>query len=593
MGYYMKKITILLLLISSLFADDFLVKSFQKVENDLSARKYVEYDINGDACALIKVKTDIEKVLQFDSNMGIPVAPVKKEPGEYWVYVAEGERALKCMAESFIPKTISLESAGKITSLNVYELFISSKQKNIQSLPVTFLTEPEETEKWIDGKLLGTGINYNIALGKHELTVKKAGYKDYIQDIEIDAQHVIFKDIVLQDIELMLVTVNTTPGNASLFLNDVQIGNTSWQEFLAPGTYQLMLSKSGYSTLKKKILVKEGVNNTFQFDLQRYTGRVKIDIFPPEAQLMVDNVLRDSNSPITLNPGTHKVRVSCPGYDDISENIMIDQGQDMEKSYRLERKVGSLQFSVQPVNAKVTMKNTKGEIFAAWEGANYLKNIPIGTYDITIECEGYESATQRVMIAQDKKSPLRVTLIDPNAEDEEEAFVPFVAPTLPQQQAEQQRQITEEQQSDRESDTEIIYNPREDKLRAFIVGAEFGPVTLGGKLAYRMSERSTLGTYALLRPFGAAVMLSYERHSSPKNKLRFNYGLGFHGGYAFIEVPGATPINKEALGIDAIIGIKYALGNFNVGLQYQPGYDFIGGWVGNLYDVNLIMESEL
>ena len=231
-------------LFTFLHADEFIVKSFSELENDLSARKYVEYDINGDACALIKVRTDIEKALQFDSNMGLPVSPKLNQKGEYWVYVAEGERALKFMADGFIPKNYPLEGAGKIVGLSVYELQISSKSKNIESFPVTFITKPNNAEIWIDGKLLGTDMNYQITLGKHELTVKKAGYKDYSLEIEIDADHVLFQDIILEEIELMLVTVKTTPGKADLFLNDVQSGRTTWQNFLAPGTYQLMLSKA-------------------------------------------------------------------------------------------------------------------------------------------------------------------------------------------------------------------------------------------------------------------------------------------------------------------------------------------------------------
>ena len=162
-------------LFTFLHADEFIVKSFSELENDLSARKYVEYDINGDACALIKVRTDIIKTIQFDSNMGIPVAPEQRDTGEYWVYVNEGERALKLMAEGFIPKTVALEGEGKISSLKVYELQISSKELNIEKLPVTILTEPQDAEKWIDGERLGNGDNYIISVGKHELSVKKDG----------------------------------------------------------------------------------------------------------------------------------------------------------------------------------------------------------------------------------------------------------------------------------------------------------------------------------------------------------------------------------------------------------------------------------
>jgi hypothetical protein len=37
------------------------------------------------------------------------------------------------MADGFIPKTISLESTGKITELTVYELRFSSKELNVEN----------------------------------------------------------------------------------------------------------------------------------------------------------------------------------------------------------------------------------------------------------------------------------------------------------------------------------------------------------------------------------------------------------------------------------------------------------------------------
>ena len=73
-----RSILILLLMISFIFADEFIVESFNFIENDLFARKYAKYDVNNRPCALVKVKMDIEKAIQFDSNVEM------KTPGEYY-----------------------------------------------------------------------------------------------------------------------------------------------------------------------------------------------------------------------------------------------------------------------------------------------------------------------------------------------------------------------------------------------------------------------------------------------------------------------------------------------------------------------------
>ncbi|MGM0498422.1 MAG: hypothetical protein ACQESJ_10925 [Bacteroidota bacterium] len=46
----------MLLLAFEVVADEFEVKSFEKDENDLAARRYERVDINGEPCALVKIK---------------------------------------------------------------------------------------------------------------------------------------------------------------------------------------------------------------------------------------------------------------------------------------------------------------------------------------------------------------------------------------------------------------------------------------------------------------------------------------------------------------------------------------------------------
>ncbi len=67
-------------------AQQFSVKSFRTIPNDLTAFHTPVYDLNHDACALIKVVGDARFV--FDSPLGI----VKRtdEVGEVWIYLPQG-----------------------------------------------------------------------------------------------------------------------------------------------------------------------------------------------------------------------------------------------------------------------------------------------------------------------------------------------------------------------------------------------------------------------------------------------------------------------------------------------------------------------
>ena len=77
---------LLLLLSLQLQAQQFSVSRFRVIPNDLTAFHAPVYDLNHDACALIKVVCSADFV--FDSPLGI----VKRtdEVGEVWLYLPQG-----------------------------------------------------------------------------------------------------------------------------------------------------------------------------------------------------------------------------------------------------------------------------------------------------------------------------------------------------------------------------------------------------------------------------------------------------------------------------------------------------------------------
>ena len=71
-------------------AQAFRVSSFGLLETDLTARVHPEKDLNGDACALIKVVMD--KHFEFSGPLGI-VKRIEKT-AEIWLYVPAGTERL-------------------------------------------------------------------------------------------------------------------------------------------------------------------------------------------------------------------------------------------------------------------------------------------------------------------------------------------------------------------------------------------------------------------------------------------------------------------------------------------------------------------
>ena len=86
-------LSILLLLSGWVEAQQLSVKSFRKLENDLSARgSEGRTDQNGDRCAIIKIVTT-ESGFDFDPDALGSMGSIQKK-GEIWLYVPYGARRL-------------------------------------------------------------------------------------------------------------------------------------------------------------------------------------------------------------------------------------------------------------------------------------------------------------------------------------------------------------------------------------------------------------------------------------------------------------------------------------------------------------------
>lgn len=142
------KYFLLLISISSIsFAQEMSVKSFEKLERDMSGRTSNVKDINGDLCALLKVVTT-EKGFEFG---GCNIEKTEQKTSEIWVFVSPGVRFITIRHEKFglirnykFPETISpgnvyqmtLLTKDKITPIDSTHIsnIIDSKMENMMQL---------------------------------------------------------------------------------------------------------------------------------------------------------------------------------------------------------------------------------------------------------------------------------------------------------------------------------------------------------------------------------------------------------------------------------------------------------------------------
>jgi LysM repeat protein len=386
-----------------LIANEFEVKSFEKIDNDLSARRFERRDVNNNSCAIIKIITDIPKPFAFDANLGIEGSIEYKENNEIWLYVSEGERQITIAKDEFVTLYYSIPEPAEVRS--VYRLVLKAKDNKVF---VVILSDPSDAEKYIDGKSVGTGISFKVEKGQRLLEVRKAEFKTYSQIIIVNEKRKLFQNIELVGIEPVTVTIKSSPSGASIIINDVDEGRTDKQLLKFPGEYSLSILKNNYETISQSIHVSESEGNTWKFNLVKSTGTLTLSTTPSDAEIVVNGERKTTKS-LELSPGRYLVQIEREGWETETRTFTIKKGQLQTHSFTLTQKTGNLQVVVEPMEVKVTLKQGDREI-DSWTGTEYKKGIPVGDYTIQFSLSGYDEQSRLITVSDGITNTLDIKL---------------------------------------------------------------------------------------------------------------------------------------------------------------------------------------
>lgn len=99
---------LLILSINSLMAQGLIAKNFNLVPNDLSASVSPRLDLNGKACALVKVVMQ-EELSSVEGNV---IGDIVRKGWENWLYITAGTKEVRLIPRSSLPKTIRFSDYG-------------------------------------------------------------------------------------------------------------------------------------------------------------------------------------------------------------------------------------------------------------------------------------------------------------------------------------------------------------------------------------------------------------------------------------------------------------------------------------------------
>jgi hypothetical protein len=236
----------------------------------------------------------------------------------------------------------SIEVKPGATS-NVYATLVP----NAQYGSISATSVPIGASLYVDSIYQGytNQIVGNLAVGTHTVTMKKSGYKDFSQTATVYNAQTTSVSVTLSPVSSPTtgdLDVSSTPTGASVYLNGDYQGETRssgplYITSLVPGTYTVILKKSGYQDYTTTTKIVAGTTAQVAAVLQPAsakptTASAEIYSQPSGADIYINNAYKGvtplslENVPIDATK-TYTIEIRMQGYKSYTDSGSISPGQ--------------------------------------------------------------------------------------------------------------------------------------------------------------------------------------------------------------------------------------------------------------------------
>ena len=181
----MKKLYLIILsvfaFLNTAMAQELMVKSFVLAPTDITAQTEGRKDLNGDACALVKISF-VGDVADVEGNV---IKPLVRRNNETWAFMTQESRQMKVVTKDYLPLMVTFGDYGieKLQSNRTYVLTLtkpsgSSETQQMQTLTIRY--SPITASVLVDNKFIkgSNGVaKTSLPIGPHSFVVACDGYE--------------------------------------------------------------------------------------------------------------------------------------------------------------------------------------------------------------------------------------------------------------------------------------------------------------------------------------------------------------------------------------------------------------------------------
>lgn len=345
---------------------DFIIKHFKEDALDISAREHEVMDINDEPCALLKIRTGL-KGLHFEGNRGIEKKADKQ--GEVWVWVPAGTRILKISKPGFPLKEYTIPVPLKIST--VYTMRLSAKgdghvrdiDAELFSLNFKFDRENVYVAKGTSAPMKTSGkvAVFQVPEGMYEFTVSKEGFQKQVISVPLRKDTTINISLTAGKNTSRLrlpgiVTINSEPKGADVYLNDQLVGKTPYTGQLIAGPYSLKLSKKMHHDYNANFVLEEGASKELPvIEMKPGFAFLSVNTSPENAKIFLDGKIIGASplEKLKIESGKHTIRTELDDYHGSQKEIDIADGQHIPVDLNLKKAYGTIEVTSEPTGARL------------------------------------------------------------------------------------------------------------------------------------------------------------------------------------------------------------------------------------------------
>ncbi len=261
---------------------------------------------------LLVIESEPDGAIVFLNDEPIGVTPLTDYA------VAAGSHLLRLEVPRYLAQEQSLEVTGRQVRQHL-QLTLAPAWADLQ-----INSEPAGASVLVDGERVGaTPMALELLQGEHSLTLQLPTYRDWQQDLVVQAEDQVDLGTVQMQSAAGTVAVTTQPSGANVTLDGVFQGQTPITLELKPEhPHRVDFFKPGFQRHSENIQLAAAQSATRDIVLRAELGKVDFQIEPPAATLFINGKSYGKGSrTLSLPAIEHRVEVRLAGHASVTRRV--------------------------------------------------------------------------------------------------------------------------------------------------------------------------------------------------------------------------------------------------------------------------------